>query len=101
MKVAFVGFDLFYDVLLALDTSGADIIKIFTYKTDNEYEFNDKTLAFAEKRGIPVKDTRITAEDLEHLRFLGCELLVSAGYIYKIPICDYFPMINVHRNICL
>lgn len=96
MKVAFVGFDLFYDCLCALEESGCEIIKIFTYKTDNEYEFNEKVLAFAKDRSIPVKDTKITVDDLAYLHDSGCELLISAGYIYKIPICRDFPMINVH-----
>lgn len=96
MKVAFVGFDLFYDCLSALDGAGCEVMKIFTYKTDNEYEFNEKVLAFARERDIPVKDVRISTDDLRELRDNGCELLISAGYIYKIPILDHFPMVNVH-----
>lgn len=96
MKIAYIGFDLFYAALEAFFCEGCDIIKIFSYRTDDVYEFNRKTRRFAEDRGIDFTEDRITEKDIIELERDGCELIVSAGYIYRIPTGGNIPLVNIH-----
>lgn len=96
MKIAYAGFDLLYPCLEALEEAGCTVMKVFTYPTDNDYEFNRQVVAFAEERHIPWTDQRITRADLENLAAAGCEALFSAGYIYRIPADTSLKCVNVH-----
>lgn len=96
MKIAYVGFDLLISALETLVEDGHEIIKIFSCRTDNVCEFNTQITTFAEKYGIPITYDRITEEDLQCLVSDGCELLVSAGYYYRIPVTDEIRMMNIH-----
>lgn len=96
MKIAYAGFDLLYPCLEALEEAGCTVMKVFTYPTDNDYEFNRQVVGFAEARNIPWTDQRITRDDLEALAAAGCEALFSAGYIYRIPADTSLRCVNVH-----
>ena len=96
MKIAYLGYDAFYPCLEAAFDASDEIIKIFTFPTDNIYEFNEKIISFARKHKIPYTDKRITENDIKELKEKGCNLLVCAGYIYKIPINDGLEGINMH-----
>lgn len=96
MKVAFFGFDLFYGCLESLIESGQDVLKIFTCKLDNVYEFSDRTYAAAKKYGIPITERKVIRQDIESLCSHGCELALSAGYYYKIPVVGGIMGVNVH-----
>ena len=52
MKIAYAGFDLLYPCLEALEAAGCEVMRVFTYPTDNVYEFNRQVTGFAEARGI-------------------------------------------------
>lgn len=86
MKIAYCGFDLFFDCLKAIHHENHEIMKIFTVDTDGVYEFSDQVTTFADENNIQWTKNRITAHDIQTLHEQGCELLVSAGYHYKIPI---------------
>lgn len=96
MKAAYVGIDLFYPALPALARAGCEIMKIFTCQTDNVTEFNLRVCAYARDRAIPLQTDRVRPEDLAALRQAGCELLLCAGYYYRLPVEDGFPMVNIH-----
>ena len=97
MKVAYVGIDL---MLPALETLGSqeeiEILKIFTCPHLYEGETVDGVIAFANAHRIPYTQEKVTANDLAALREAGCELLLCAGYYYRLPMTDAFPMINIH-----
>lgn len=99
MKLAYIGIDLFFDALVALDKLSCEIAEIFTCKTDNKTEFNIKIRDFAEQRGIPCSLQRITAEDIARLKRSGCDFGVCAGYYYKIPADTGFPIVNIHPSL--
>ena len=42
MKIAYLGYDVLYPCLLALESAGCTVMELFTCKTDNVYEFNTK-----------------------------------------------------------
>jgi len=96
MKVAYAGFDLLSPCLEALEEAGCQIMKLFTFPTNNVYEFNRAVTDFAQKRNIPWTDQRVTSGDLLALLDQGCEALFSAGYIYKIPVDTPLRCANVH-----
>lgn len=96
MKIAYLGIDLLKPVLDALLDEGCQVLKLFTCPVDSLTEFNTAVIKTAEERGIPYTLDRITAADLDGLAARGCELLVCAGYYYRAPITDAFPMVNFH-----
>ena len=96
MKIAYLGIDLLKPVLDALLAEGCQVLKLFTCPVDNVTETNTAVIQTAEERGIPYTLDRITAADLQALAGAGCELLVCAGYYYRAPITDAFPMVNFH-----
>ena len=59
-------------------------------------ETNTAVIKTARERGIPHTLERIAPADLEWLAGQGCELLVCAGYYYRAPVTDAFPMVNFH-----
>lgn len=99
MKAVFFGFDLFHDCLELMLSSGCEIMKIFTCGVDGDYEFNDKTYGTAALHGIPITELRPTERELCMLRDAGCELAVSAGYYYKIPVTDGLVQVNIHPSL--
>lgn len=96
MKIAYIGIDLLYPAIEQFVKSGCEIIKIFTCNTDNKTEFNLNIIEFAKKNQIPYTLDRISKKDIDDLKELGCNLVVCAGYYYKIPIDEKMPMINIH-----
>ena len=47
MKIGYAGFDLLYPCLEALEEAGCEVRRVFTFPTDNQYEFNRDVIAFA------------------------------------------------------
>lgn len=96
MNIAYLGIDLLKPVLDALLREGCRVLKLFTCPVDNVTEFNTAVIQTAQERRIPFTLERITAADLAWLSAQGCELLVCAGYYYRAPVTDAFPMVNFH-----
>lgn len=99
MKIAYIGIDLFYPALEELCRLGCEIAEIFTCETDNETEFNEKIIEFAECEGIPYSLKRITREDIGRLVREGCDFAICAGYYYHIPSDSGFPIVNIHPSL--
>ena len=96
MKIAYFGFDLFYDCLEQIVDSGNKILKIFTCKVDGVYESSNKVYAFAKKHNIEIIDKKVDEKDIIYLLDNGCNLFFSAGYYFKIPIVDRLTGVNIH-----
>lgn len=96
MKIAYLGIDLLREALETALEENCEIIRLFSCRTDNVTEFNTEVLRLAEQAGIPHTLERITRQDLDALAAQGCELLLCAGYYYRVPVTDAFPMINLH-----
>ena len=99
MKIAYIGIDLFYPVLISLEQKGCEIAKIFTCKTDNITEFNIKMIDYAKRNNIPYTLNRITKEDISELLNMGVEAIICAGYYYLIPVVEEMPMVNIHPTL--
>ena len=98
MKIAFAGFDLMYPAMEAL-SAGNEIMRLFTCRVDGVFETNDRVIALAERLGITYTCDKLTRSDIEELVGMGCELLVSSGYYYRIPIDDRLRMVNIHPSL--
>ena len=98
MKIAYAGFDLMAAAMTALSENN-EIVKLFTCAVDGVYETNTAVIALAQKIGAPVTTEKITREDIEELIGGGCELLISAGYYYRIPVDPRLRMVNIHPSL--
>lgn len=98
MKIAFAGFDLMAPALEAL-VQNNELLRLFTCRVDGVYETNDRVIALAKGLNVPYTLDRITKHDVEQLLNDGCELLISAGYYYLIPVDDRLPMVNIHPSL--
>lgn len=102
MKICYLGYDFFYSCLeQILNLKDIEVLKVFTFQTDNKYNFNCNIVKLAKENNIPIQYTRITKEDIEELINEGCELLVCAGYEYKIPVFteNKIKEINIHPTL--
>ena len=98
MKAAYIGIDFLFPALPALAGCGCEIMKIFSCETDNVTEFNIQVCGYAREHGIPLQLDRIRKSDLEELAGQGCELVVCAGYYYKIPVPEGMRIVNIHPS---
>ena len=98
MKIAYAGFDLMYGAMEALCREN-ELLRLFTCEVDGVYETNERAVALAERLGVPYTTARITRADIDLLVGEGCELLVSAGYYYLIPVDDRLKMVNIHPSL--
>lgn len=96
MRIAYLGYDLLYPCLTALVDSGCEVMEVFSFPTDDEFEFNRDVRGFAQTRGLPFTTKRITLDDIHRLKGAGCEAIFCAGYIYKVPVDHSLPIVNVH-----
>ena len=98
MRFAYAGFDLMAPALEALAEDNR-LMRLFTCRVDGVSETNDRVIALAEQHAAPYTCERITRGDIFELIADGCELLVSAGYYYRIPVDDRLPMVNIHPSL--
>lgn len=98
MKIAYAGFDLMLPAMQEL-CENQEVIRLFTCAVDDDFETNSGVIALAKRYGIPYTTSRITPEDVEKLIQDGCELLISAGYYYRIPMDGCLPMVNIHPSL--
>jgi len=96
MRIAYAGIDLLCSALRTLLEDGHEVVKIFSCRTDNVYEFNTEVLHLAYERNIPVSLDRITEADLAELKKEKCSVLICGGYYYRMPIDPELPMLNIH-----
>lgn len=103
MKIAYCGYDFFYTCLEKLvKADNVEVLGIFTFPTDNHYNFNVNMHRIAEDNGISITEERITKEDIQELfEEQGCDCIVTAAYPYKIPVnaTERFKGVNVHPTL--
>lgn len=99
MKVAYCGYDFFADCFESLaENRNIEVMKLYTFKTDDVYNFNKKILDIANKYNIPFTLEKISGNDVEELAKMGCECIIAAAYPYKIPIKQNRG-INIHPTL--
>ncbi|GAB7524076.1 methionyl-tRNA formyltransferase [Paraburkholderia sp. 2C] len=85
MRFAFAGFDRWRVVFDAFVDAGWDPVALYTVPVDNRTDFNSELVGRAQRARIPVQLSRITEADLRALAERQCDVLVVAGYMWRIP----------------
>lgn len=85
MKIAYCGYDFFSQCLRALLSEGDEVCRVFTFKCDNRFDYNQCITEICRQFSLPLTDRPIDNEALKQLQREGCELLITAGYRYKVP----------------
>lgn len=85
MKLAFCGYDFFAEVLEGICASDHQLLAVFSFEV-GAFDSYQRVSQIAYARRVPFSLEPISGESLRQLRRFGVELLVVAGYKYRIPI---------------
>jgi len=85
MKIAYCGFDFFHSCLRYLLEAGHEVQRIYSFPCDGRFNFNTYVKEMARNRGIPFSLKPVNDNDIRAMEKQGVELLLTAGYQYKIP----------------
>lgn len=103
MKILYFGYDLFSPCLeLLLKKDDVQIMKIYSFKSDEQFDFNCKVKSLAIQNNIEFTEKKITAEELEEkLKKWQIDAVFCAGYAYKIPTkpLEKIKKINLHPSL--
>lgn len=101
MKIAYFGYDFFYRCLETLVEDQHEIVRIFSYDTDNKYNFNDNIERIANNLNIGVQINKVAKEDIVELYKKKCDLIIVAAYPYNVPVLEDYPIrgINIHPTL--
>jgi methionyl-tRNA formyltransferase len=101
MKIAYCGYDFFHSCLRHLIEDGHDVLKVFTFDCDNRFNFNTYVYEICRQQHIPITQAANTPGDLRQLKQQDCELVITAGYRYKVPELTSLDLkgINVHPTL--
>lgn len=103
MKLAYFGGDMFIGCMEMLAESGHEILALYTnaVKAD-EYDYTQKACALAKKHGAAISTGKATNQDLSALAKQGCEMVLAAGYPYRVPDWRQAGMqygVNIHPSL--
>lgn len=98
MRVAYLGYDFFLSALKAALSNGHELCAIFTFETDDNFNFNVETRRLATDLGVPATTKRFTPEDACALVGQVDALLVM-GYPHKVPIIEQLRAVNLHPTL--
>lgn len=103
MRIAYFGGDIFYLCLKYLLETNHQVVSLHTMpETVAEYDMTQRVCMLAREWSIPVSRSKPTHEDITALESLGCEMVISAGYSYKIPSIKKTKIpyaINIHPSL--
>lgn len=103
MKIAYFGGDMFYGCMQLLLREGHEIVTLFTVPVeDGAFDITQHATKQAQTLNIPIIRRKPTDEDMQSLYELGCDMILSAGYGFKVPAHDEDKIpyaINVHPSL--
>ncbi len=101
MKIVYCGYDFFHSCMAGLIEAGHEIVELFTWQTDNEYDFNVNVIAMAQALNAPVTFSPMQQADLDRFRTLEFDAIVCAAYPFKVPDWRGFVRyaINMHPSL--
>ncbi len=94
-KVVYFGIDALIECLELINKKEYEIVKLFTMP-DDSYDKTIKVQEYAKTHDIPYTTNKVKKEDIELLEKSGVELIIVAGYSWKIPISKSIKQINIH-----
>ena len=84
MRFAITASDSSLSVFNGFLEAGWEPVKLFVYSTRGSLDSNHKVIELAQSKRINVQLSRMTEDDLRGLGESGCEVLVVAGYKWRI-----------------
>lgn len=98
MKFIFCGYDFAIDTLMRLLDEGHTLAGILTFPCDNLFSFNNRLHALAAEKGVPITEDKPGAALIDSYLADGVELVLSIGYLHKLPAIDDSKAygVNVH-----
>lgn len=103
MNILYFGSDVFYPVFSDLaQSSRHTIVRLYTYRAENEYIGCERVEALAKKLRVPARRERVEEEELRALFASGrVDLVFSAEYDRKIPVPKIagFRGVNIHNSL--
>lgn len=100
MKFVYFGYDFAIDTVQRLLDEGHELLGVFTFPCDNIFSFNTRLMDLAKNLDVPITTEKANQATLDHWIERGCEVFLSAGYLYKIPHIDDSKAygINIHPS---
>ncbi|MBI3776608.1 MAG: hypothetical protein HY273_13880 [Gammaproteobacteria bacterium] len=102
MKVVYCGYDFFWNVLQEILNGNHQLQALYTFRTDDIYDFHNTVTALAQEARVPVHLAPITLASLEPIPRADRNLLLCAAYPYKVPaevIASFDYAVNVHPSL--
>lgn len=84
MRFAITGIDMYHVIFHELVKAGWTPLKLFTWPTDGIHDTNRNVIGHAASLKLPIQMHRMQEKDLIELKDMGCEVLVSSGYAWRI-----------------
>lgn len=103
MRVAYFGGDIYYLCFKHLLEKKHEVIRLYTTPaTVDQYDMTRRISLLAKDWSIPITRSKPTNRDLAALESLGCDIIISAGYSYRIPSIENTTIryaINIHPSL--
>lgn len=84
-----------YECLELLTGKGYEPVQICTMPDDG-YDKTERIQAYAREHGIPCDTEKLTQQKMAYFESIGVELMVIAGYAWKIPLSEQIRQVNIH-----
>lgn len=101
MKFVYCGYDFAIDSLLRLLDAGHECLGILSFPCDQVFSFNQRLHDLAKQISVPITEDRPDREVIDRYINRGAEVVLSMGYLYKIPFIDDGRCygVNVHPSL--
>lgn len=94
-KVVYFGIDALIGCLELIAARGYDVVHIFTMP-DDSYDKTIRIQEYASLHNIPYTCERVSKNDIDVCEKNGVELIIVAGYQWKIPVSQSIKQVNIH-----
>jgi len=101
LKIAYCGYDFFHACLRELIRQNHEIVRVFSFSSSAEIDSHAYVKEICQQRKIPFTLQRLTTDDLQILSNKQCDVLITAGYPYKIPDLAPYSLrgVNIHPTL--
>ena len=98
MKIIYCGYDFFSSCLQHLLDAGHEILKVYSFPCTEALDSNTYIRAICQQHHLAFTEQRIDKQSILDLQDQGGEVLITAGYPYKIPQLEDTTVrgINIH-----
>lgn len=101
MKIVYCGYDFFHGCLRELIRQQHEIVQVFSFSSSADIDSHAYVKEICQSSKIPFSLQPINENDLQVLSRKQCDVLITAGYPYKIPDLQVYGMrgVNIHPTL--